>query len=91
MIKTYEVNGITYDVGVWKINFGDLIRLEVSKVEHPKRRFFRGRDCWGYTYRDSSKYESIEDMVKTYLAKCILNHKAQEREAKKWADFCNNN
>lgn len=90
MIKTYEVDGITYDVGVWKESLGGLIRLEVAKVKHPERRFFRGRDCWGYTYQDSSKHESIEDMVKTYLAECILNHEAQEREEKKWDDFCNN-
>ena len=64
--------------------------LEVAKVKHPERKFFRGRDCWGYTYRDSSEYESIEDMVKTYLAECILNHEAQEREEKKWNDFCKN-
>lgn len=45
MIKTYVVDGITYDVGVWKESLGGLIRLEVAKVKHPKRRFFRGRDC----------------------------------------------
>lgn len=90
MIKTYVVDGITYDVGVWKESLGGLIRLEVAKVKHPERRFFRGQDCWGYTYRDSSKYESIEEMAKTYLAECILNKKDQEKEEKKWEDFCKN-
>lgn len=88
MIKTYVVDGITYDVGVWKESLGGLIRLEVAKVKHPERRFFRGQDCWGYTYRDSSKYESIEEMAKTYLAECILNKRDQEKEEKKWEDFC---
>ena len=45
MIKTYKVDGITYDVGVWKESLGGLIRLEVAKVKHPERKFFRGRDC----------------------------------------------
>ena len=90
MITTYEVDGVTYDVGVWRESLGGLIRLEVAKVKHPERRFFRGRDCWGYTYRDSSNYESIEDMAQTYLAECIIKHNAQEREEKKWEDFCKN-
>lgn len=90
MIKTYEIDGITYDVGVWRESLGGLIRLEVAKVKHPKRKYFRGRDCWGYTYLDSGKYESIEEMVETYLAKCIQLHEYQEREEKKWDDFCKN-
>jgi len=89
MIRTYEVDGVTYDVGVWRESCG-LIRLEVAKVKHPERRFFRGLEYFGYTYRASDNYESIEEMAKTYLAERILKNEAQEREEKKWDDFCKN-
>lgn len=90
MIKTYVVDGITYDVGVWKESLGGLIRLEVAKVKYPWRKYFRGRDCFGYTYRDSSKYNSIDEMVETYLVECLQRQEEQEREEKKWKDFCKN-
>lgn len=90
MIKAYVVDGITYDVGVWKESLGGLIRLEVAKVKYPWRKYFRGRDCFGYTYRDSSKYNSIDEMVETYLAEYLQRQEDQEREEKKWKDFCKN-
>ena len=90
MIVTCEVDGVTYDVGVWRESLTGLIRLEAAKVKYPWRKHFRGRECWGYTYRDSSKYNSIDEMIETYLAECLQQKEDQEKEEKKWDDFCKN-